>query len=95
MLRFTIRQRRACLVEVHYDQGGFAGITAVLGHLHFMGVLEEMHHHVAFVASHAPLWTRGGIEDQDARLTFNAQTDAKRVEGVLTGRVGALITAHP
>ncbi len=35
-----------------------------------------------------------GFEDQDARLTFNALADAKRDEGVLTGRVGALITAH-
>lgn len=95
VLRFTIRQWRARLVEVHYNQRGFAGITAVLGHLHFMGVLEEMHHHVASVAGHAPLWARGGIEDQDTRLTFNALTDAKRVEGVLTGRVGALVTAHP
>lgn len=93
VLRFGVRKRRACL-KVHGDQGGFAGLAAVLGHLHFMGVLEEMHNHVAFVAGHAPLRPRGGIEDEDARLAFDALTDPERVERVLTGWVGAFITAH-
>lgn len=59
-----------------------------------MGLLEEMYHHSALVAGHAPLRAGVGVEDEHACLTLHTLTNAERVERVWTGRVGALVTAH-
>lgn len=59
-----------------------------------MGVLEEVHDHVAFVAGHLPLGTRRGVQHQHPVLTLNALPDSKHAQGMLARGVGALVTAH-
>lgn len=63
-------------------------------HLNSVCMLEEVDHNVAPVAGHPPLWSRGGVQDQDSTLTLHTLSNAKRVKGVLAGGMGALITAQ-
>lgn len=63
-------------------------------HLHLVSVLEEVHEHVAPVTGHPPLWSRGGVQNQNSGLTLHTLTDAQSAQGVLAGRVGALVAAH-
>lgn len=63
-------------------------------YLHSVSVFKEVHHHVALVTGHPPLWSGGEVQHQDPTVTLHTLTDTQGVQRVLTGRVGAFITAH-
>ena len=63
VLRLAVGQGGARLIEVHGHQRGLARLAAVRSHLHFVGMLEEMHHHVVLVVARGPIWKTTGPKE--------------------------------
>lgn len=94
VLGLTGRKWGASLVEIHCNQRGVTGITALLSNLHSMCMFKEVHHHVAFITGHPPFWSRGGIQHQNPTITLHTLSNAQRVERVLAGWMGTFIASH-
>lgn len=94
MLGLITRQGRFGFVKIHVHQRRLAQLARLGRHPHLVGVLEEVHDHVAFVAGHLPLGARRGVQHQNPVLTLHALPNAKHAEGMLARGVGALIAAH-
>lgn len=82
------------LVEVHVQKGGLADAAGFGGHPHPVGVIEAVSHHIALVAGHLPLGSRGGVQHQYPVFALHTLADAQHAQGVLAGGVSALIAAH-
>lgn len=94
MLGLVTRQRRFGFVKIDVHKGCITQVAGLRRHSDFVGILKEVHNHVAFVACHLPLGTRRGVQHQNPILTFDALPDSKHAKRMLTRGVRAFITAH-
>lgn len=94
VLGLVARQGRFGFVEIHVHQRCLAQLARLGRHPHLVGVLEEVHDHVAFVAGHLPLGPRRRVQHQNPVLTLHALPNPKHAKGMLARGVGALVTAH-
>lgn len=93
MLGLFVWQGCLFLAEVHIHYVGSTVITKLLRHAHFVGILKEVDHHLALVASHPPFWVGGWVQHQNPCLTLHTLTHPVLDQRVLTGRMSALVAA--
>lgn len=80
VLCLVARKGRLGFVEVYIKQGSLTGVAGVGRHPYSVGIFKAVCHHVACIAGHLPLGTRGGVQNQDSVLALHALANAQHAQ---------------